>query len=132
MPQLLYTDHDAFKAAVMTLDISKAADYNYCQRLYAALCNTVVVRENPSDIIAEHYVTHSWRDAAKVAAEFRSRVESVGYVDFYIAGLSVDELNAFNESCTIVEGIITDDIRVDLKSLGWMVNQRKVIWYFYL
>lgn len=107
----------------MSMDVSKSHDFNYCQRLYAALGNNIIVRHNAADIIAQNYVKYSWRASASLVAKFRSRAIKSDYTDFYIAGYNIDELNAFNHNMPLAEGIISDDIRADLLELGWLITE---------
>jgi hypothetical protein len=77
----------------------------YAQNLYAALCNNKFFYGN------EEW-TCSWRMAGGIVSDMR---KDGGYLDWYCSGL-VDK-DGF-----VSEGIVTDEIRMDLIRIGWIVK----------
>jgi hypothetical protein len=82
---------------------------SYNQNVYAALCNNLFVKNG-----AEWGC--SWRAAGGLAAHLR---EQGDYVDFYCSGLA-DVLLVANGY--VAEGVVTDEVREDIASLGWIVK----------
>lgn len=80
----------------------RVKDLAYAHKLYAALCNTQWQPDDVMDILREHTWSASWRTAGGIVAELRDCGED--YVDWYCSGL---------------EGCVHEDIRRDLKRLGW-------------
>ena len=79
----------------------------YSQNVYAALCNNLFVKDG-----AEWGC--SWRTAGGLAAHLR---EQGDYIDFYCSGMANDLLN-----CYVAEGVVTDEVREDIASFGWIVK----------
>lgn len=73
----------------------KVQDDQYAEALYSALCNNEFIKDGEK-------WSCSWRSAGGVVASLRWKNEDYTY--FYCAGN---------------EGNITDEIRQDLKNLGW-------------
>jgi hypothetical protein len=82
----------------MEYDLEKLApklkDPEYAKALYAALCNNIF----------EKQWSCSWRYAGGVVARLRNEGEN--YLDYY---------------CNSPEGVVTEEIREDLRLLGWKV-----------
>lgn len=76
---------------------------SYSQNLYAALCNNSFSKNGKT-------WRCSWRHAGGVVANLR---ESGDYVEWYCSGLA--EADGF-----VIEGTITEEIRSDINSLGWL------------
>jgi hypothetical protein len=76
----------------------------YSQNLYAALCNNSFVR-------CGEKCEYSWRHAGSIVAEMRGEG---GYIDWYCSGLS-------GTQGFVAEGEVTEEIKLDLLSLGWIV-----------
>lgn len=83
----------------------------YAQSLYAALCNNYFVNSDMFNILKENYWSCSWRYAGGIIADMR---EEGDYIDWYCSGITDD----FSR---VGEGTVTDEIREDLKKLGWFV-----------
>lgn len=79
----------------------------YSQNLYAALCNNRF-------FYGEHEWTCSWRYAGGIIADLRSNGED--YMDWYCSGIGGLNQNYVEES------VVTDEIRLDLIKLGWIVK----------
>lgn len=106
----------------------------YAQHLYAALCNNSFQRNDMLPILKDQRWSCSWRYAGGIVSDMR---EEGDYINWYCSGiLGVDELTPeeFNDltedqkiyykegMAFVSESIITDEIRADLKRLGWLVR----------
>jgi len=84
----------------------------YAQHLYAALCNNDFTKLEVIQILKEEKWSCSWRYAGGIIADMQEKGD---YVDWYCSG-------SWGDSDGLVhEGEITDEIRSDLKRLGWAV-----------
>ena len=81
----------------------------YSQQLYASLCNRIFMKDG------EEWAC-TWRHAAGIVAELRSRRFKENYMDWYCSGIWQED-----EKFTgyIHEGEITETIEKDLFKLGW-------------
>lgn len=78
----------------------------YAQNLYAALCNNRFFYNDKE-------WTCSWRHAGGIVADL---VDTNGnYLDYYCSGMS-------NTKGYVPESIVTDEIRLDLMKIGWIVK----------
>ena len=101
------------------IDKVKKSD-TYAQNLYAALCNNEFIQpDNTWDILKEEYWGCSWRYAGGIISDIQ---EQGDYIDWYCSGLRSDPefANGF-----VSESVITDEIKKDLKKLGWVVIPNK-------
>lgn len=97
-------------------------DY-YAQNLYAALCNNDFQKNDVVTILREDIWHCSWRSAGGIIADLRSEGD---YLDWYCSGMYNDydsEADARNMKSQgyVSEGQVTEEIREDLKKLGWQV-----------
>lgn len=83
----------------------------YAQSLYAALCNNDFVNSDMFNILKGNYWSCSWRYAGGIIADMR---EEGDYIDWYCSGI-------INDLSRVTEGTVTDEVREDLKKLGWFV-----------
>lgn len=107
----------------------KCQDISYAQNLYAALCNTDWQTLELWSILKDEVWNCSWRAAGSIVADIRDCGEK--YTAWYCSGISSDystyNLDPANLSLHssdikfVAEGVITDEIRTDLESLGWRV-----------
>jgi hypothetical protein len=100
-------------------DKVKASD-NYAQNLYAAMCNmTWQSREFWQELKGE--VWHcSWRHAGGIVADMQEKGD---YIDWYCSGIGNAELGngltSANGTGYVPEGVVTEEIELDLNRLGW-------------
>ena len=105
-------------------DKAKASE-NYAQNLYAAMCNmTWQSREFWQELKGETW-SCSWRHSGGIIADMR---EQGDYIDWYCSGIGNAELgNGLDGTVPditdgrdyVPEGIVTEEIELDLNRLGW-------------
>ena len=92
---------------------------DYAQHLYAAMCNTEFQKLDVMPILKEERWSCSWRYAGGIVADMREKGD---YIDWYCSGIGGYDKNDPNKAGQYVgEGAVTDEIRADLKKLGWLV-----------
>lgn len=84
------------------LSIKCRSSEKYSQNLYAALCNNSFLKEGQE-------WGCSWRHAGGIIADLRGQGD---YIDWYCSGIKTE--HGFVE-----EGHVTEEVRVDLSSIGW-------------
>ncbi len=104
---------------------------SYAQNLYAAFCNMRWQKLEVLPILKEEYWTASWRSAGGIVARFRNKGED--YMDYYCSGMGgfaafddeTDEeaKTQFDKRGYVPEGVVTDEIREDLKKIGWIPSE---------
>ena len=107
------------------------ASETYAQNLYAAMCNNDFQRIDVFPILASQTWSCSWRYAGGIIADMRQEGD---YIDWYCSGIREDvndqqymdmtdqEKDAYDKMRGYVaESMVTDEIRIDLEQLGWMV-----------
>lgn len=89
----------------------------YAQNLYAALCNNDFVKRDVYNVLIDKRWSCSWRHAGGIVADMRQEGD---YIDWYCTGILSGEegLPSLGHK---PEGHVTDEIRDDLKRLGWSV-----------
>lgn len=97
----------------------KASD-SYAQNLYAAMCNmTWQNREFWQELKGETW-SCSWRYAGGIIADMR---EEGDYIDWYCSGIRndgyQDDLDSITPGQYVSEGVVTEEIELDLNRLGW-------------
>ena len=105
----------------------------YAQNLYASMCNNNFQRNDMMPILKGQTWSCSWRSAGGIVADMR---EQGDYIDWYCSGirdaspfeqsewdnLTLEEQQRYKETEAYVsESVVTDEIRSDLKKLGWLV-----------
>lgn len=106
----------------------------YAQNLYAAMCNNEFQKNEFMPRLAGKTWGCSWRSAGGIIADMRQEGD---YIDWYCSGirndspvlldeqfaeLTEDQKKYYIETKSYVsEQVITDEIRADLKKLGWDV-----------
>lgn len=104
------------------LDKVRASE-TYAQNLYAALCNNEFQKLDTWPILTDQRWGCSWRYAGGIIADMRQEGD---YIDWYCSGIRGgvdfgDENHNDQEDLFVSESHVTDEIREDLKALGWMV-----------
>jgi len=104
-------------------DKAKASE-DYAQNLYAAMCNNDFQRNDLMPILRDQRWSCSWRYAGGIVADMR---EQGDYIDWYCSGIR-GSLHPGGEEPVedphpnwVGESVVTDEIRADLKRLGWIV-----------
>lgn len=80
----------------------------YSQNLYCAMCNNEF-------FYGENKWSCSWRMSGGIVADLRDNDET--YLDFYCSGIASGNVAGF-----VSEGVVTDEIRLDLMKIGWIVK----------
>lgn len=88
----------------------KVQDYKYAQSLYAALCNTEWVKFEVMQLLKNEGYSCSWRYAGGIVSQIRG---SNDYMEFYCSGI---------DDYAVPEGIVTNEVKDDLKELGWVLK----------
>jgi hypothetical protein len=98
---------------------------NYAQNLYAAICNNDFQKLDVIPILKNQTWSASWRSAGGIIADMR---EQGDYIDWYCSGIGNDEsgygLDHRQATGYVPEGVVTEEIKNDLKTLGWVVLQQ--------
>jgi len=100
-------------------DKVKASD-SYAQNLYAAMCNmTWQSREFWQELKGEVW-SCSWRHSGGIIADMR---EQGDYIDWYCSGIRndgyQDSLDTAYPNGYVSEGVVTEEVELDLNRLGW-------------
>jgi hypothetical protein len=100
---------------------------DYAQNLYAAMCNMRWVPADAITILKEDFWHCSWRSAGGIVARLQGKGD---YMNWYCSGMGgfasfADETDEeaqahMDEKGFVPEGIVTEEIRTDLRSLGWI------------
>jgi len=87
---------------------------SYAQNLYASMCNNDFIKLDVMPILKEETWGASWRHSGGIIADMR---EEGDYIDWYCSGIrNGDE----PDNGYVPEGMITEEIREDLKQLRWV------------
>lgn len=128
-------DNMEYDLRTSELIIEKCNDKLYAQHLYAAMCNNEFTKNDVWPILTEKRWGCSWRYAGGIVADIRQEGD---YIDWYCSGirniedltteeynkLSREEQEIYLESnARVSESVVTDEIRKDLLSIGWLVAE---------
>ena len=86
----------------------------YAQNLYAAMCNNSFIKNDTWPLLTEQTWSASWRSSGGIVAHMRGEGD---YIDWYCSGIK----NGGEPDGSVPESIVTNEIREDLKKLGWIV-----------
>jgi hypothetical protein len=92
--------------------MEKILDKTYAQNLYAAMCNNAWQKKEVWEILNNYVWTVSFRQAGAILAKLRGQGD---YLDYYCS-----QLMAEREDDYVPEGKIIDEIKTDLKEIGWI------------
>jgi len=88
----------------------------YAQNMYAALCNNQFQKQEVWPLLQGQTWSCSWRYAGGIVADMLERGD---YMDWYCSGIRDTDIVAAQGY--VGEGEVTEEIREDLKRLGWCV-----------
>lgn len=110
----------------------------YAQNLYAAMCNRDFQKNDVWPVLKDERWSCSWRYAGGIIADMR---EQGDYIDWYCSGIrdsnhpsalewqdwTDEQKNNWTDifSKYVGESVVTEEIRHDLKRLGWIVVEGK-------
>jgi hypothetical protein len=90
------------------------ANNYYAQTLYSACCNMQWQKTDVIPILKDELWGATWRYAGGMVADILGEGD---YMDWYCSGIGGAKQTALNKY--VPEGIVTDEIRDDLATLGW-------------
>ena len=126
-------DNMEYDLRTSELIIEKCNDSIYAQHLYAAMCNNEFIKNDVWPILSDKRWGCSWRYAGGIVADIRQEGD---YIDWYCSGirnnedLTDEEYNQLSREAqekyletkaSVAESVVTDEIRKDLLSIGWLV-----------
>jgi hypothetical protein len=107
---------------------------SYAQNLYAAMCNNTFQKMDNWCILSDQKWSCSWRYAGGIVADMKGEGD---YIDYYCSGIRGEPLDEDSEKFKnlteeqkqyriiteqfVSECVVTDEIRTDLRKLGWVV-----------
>jgi hypothetical protein len=100
------------------------ASETYAQNLYSAMCNNDFIKLEVVPILRQDpekdYWHASWRYAGGIIADMR---EQGDYIDWYCSGMGDGLGNGDADGIKgyVPEGMITEEIKMDLQRLGWSI-----------
>ena len=125
--KLTKIDHDmSVDMCASTMIREKVKSDRYAQNLYSAVCNMQWQKTEVMPILKDELWSVSWRTAGRLV----SRLHGKGsYMDWYCSGIRRKRCSGIEDGLGngdlagtkgyVSEGIVVDEIRADLKQLGW-------------
>jgi hypothetical protein len=102
----------------------------YAQNLYAAMCNMRFIKLDVVPILKSEYWSASWRAAGGIVARIQGKGD---YMNWYCSGMGgfaalADETDddakeLFDRRGYVPEGTVTEEIKEDLKKIGWISSE---------
>ena len=97
--------------------LTKVKDDRYAQNLYAALCNTDWQKTDVMPILKDELWSCSWRSAGGIVSRLQRKGD---YLNWYCSGIwGGDWGEGPVDPTSVAEGVVTDEIKEDLRQLGW-------------
>lgn len=98
--------------------LKKIKQDRYAQNLYAAMCNMRWQKFEVVPLLKDDIWSCTWRYAGGVIADLRGEGD---YLDWYCSGIGGGLGNGDEDGTKgyVSEGIVTDEILIDLSVLGW-------------
>jgi hypothetical protein len=93
-----------------------AGQTEYCQNLYAALCNNEFQKLTVDAILSDEKWSCTWRYAGGIASKLFNKLKKQDYMEFYCFGIWHEIKNHY-----VTEGFVSEEIREDLLSINWVV-----------
>lgn len=92
---------------------------SYAQNLYAAMCNMQFQKLDVLPILKDEFWSCSWRHSGGIIANMQMKGD---YIDWYCSGIGEGLGNGDVDGSKgyVSEGFVTDEIKEDLKTLGWI------------
>ena len=90
---------------------------SYAQNLYAAMCNNQFQKLELIHVLKDESCSYSWRRSGGIIADMRQEGD---YMDWYCSGM----FGSYDQEIPkdyVSESDVTEEIREDLKKLGWRV-----------
>ena len=99
------------------------SDAVYAQNLYAALCNNTFQKSDPWEILKNIKWRCSWQEAGDIVASIRYYTDEYWYCSGSRSPAMADDFvdDKVYHFAYVKEGTITNDIRDDLKKIGWII-----------
>jgi len=91
---------------------------SYAQNVYAALCNNTFQKLELMPVLLDEVWSCTWRYAGGLVADIRCEGD---YMDWYCSGMGFVGDEGHLEKGYVHESQITNEVREDLKQLGWVV-----------
>ena len=102
----------------------------YAQNLYAAMCNMRFMKLDVVPILKDEYWSASWRASGGIVARIQGKGD---YMNWYCSGMggfaalddeTDDEAKElFDRRGYVPEGTVTEEIKEDLKKIGWIPSE---------
>lgn len=94
------------------------SDDVYAQNLYAAFCNNEFQKLDVIPILKNETWGCSWRSAGGIIADIQQHGD---YLNWYCSGIMSDPEEDGGTKGYVSESVVTNEIREDLKKIGWIV-----------